>query len=81
VKPIALVHVAAGKELQLWAMPPGAQYPVSLGVLPAGGMKVAASDIVQPDTKLMVSLEPQGGSPTGQPTGPVLFAGTLARIE
>ena len=26
---------------------------------------------------LAVSLEPEGGSPTGAPTGPVLFAGKL----
>jgi len=28
-------------------------------------------------TVLAVSLEPQGGSPTGQPTGPVLFQGKV----
>jgi len=54
---------------------------MSRGVQRAGGMKVAASDVGQPNTKLMVSLGPPGGCPTGQPTGPVLFAGTLARIE
>jgi anti-sigma-K factor RskA len=26
---------------------------------------------------LAVSLEPQGGSPTGQPTGPVLATGAM----
>ncbi|MFP3656579.1 anti-sigma factor, partial [Burkholderia sp. SIMBA_052] len=26
---------------------------------------------------LAVSLEPHGGSPTGQPTGPVLYQGQL----
>jgi anti-sigma-K factor RskA len=36
-----------------------------------------------PDTALFmnatfaVSLEPEGGSPTGSPTGPVLFSGKL----
>jgi anti-sigma-K factor RskA len=30
---------------------------------------------------LMVSLEPRGGSPTGQPTGPVLYAGRLTGLE
>ena len=33
-----------------------------------------------PGTRIMVSLEPVGGSPTGLPTGPVLFAGTLERL-
>jgi anti-sigma-K factor RskA len=26
---------------------------------------------------LLVSLEPKGGSPTGLPTGPVMFAGDV----
>ena len=30
------------------------------------------------DDTLAVSLEPEGGSPTGAPTGPVLFKGKLA---
>ncbi|MFP3830860.1 anti-sigma factor, partial [Pseudomonas sp. SIMBA_021] len=29
---------------------------------------------------LAVSLEPHGGSPTGQPTGPVLYQGQLAAL-
>jgi len=27
-----------------------------------------------------VSLEPSGGSPTGKPTGPVLFSGPVSRL-
>jgi anti-sigma-K factor RskA len=26
---------------------------------------------------IAISLEPEGGSPTGQPTGPILFFGRL----
>jgi anti-sigma-K factor RskA len=29
---------------------------------------------------LAVSLEPQGGSPTGLPTGPVLYSGPIQRL-
>lgn len=29
---------------------------------------------------LAVSLEPAGGSPTGQPTGPVLYSGAIERM-
>jgi anti-sigma-K factor RskA len=29
------------------------------------------------DATFAVSLEPEGGSPTGAPTGPVVFAGKL----
>jgi anti-sigma-K factor RskA len=81
IKPTAPVKVASGKDLELWAMPPGASRPVALGVLTTDGMRVAAPALMQPDTKLMVSLEPKGGSIIGEPTGPVLFSGTLARVE
>lgn len=77
VTPIA---VAAGKDLELWALPAGATRPVSLGVIPTATRGFIVSHPSVPialRTQLMVSLEPKGGSPTGQPTGPVLFAGTL----
>lgn len=70
--------VPAGRDLQLWVLPPGAKKVASLGVLPAGGRSVALPSMPATGTQLLVSLEPAGGSPTGQPTGPVLYAGTLA---
>ena len=70
------VTVSANRSLELWSLPPGATRPVSLGVLPAKGRQVDAPDL-PPATQLLVSLEPEGGSPTGQPTGPVQYAGTL----
>ncbi len=81
VRPLTSVTVESGKDLQLWALPQGATRPVSLGVLPAIGKTVPASQFAEPSTQLLVSLEPQGGSPTGQPTGPVLFAGRLTRVD
>ena len=81
VKPIGSVPIPPGKDMELWAQPPGAQRPVSLGVLPAGGRRVATGAVVQPNTTLMVSLEPHGGAPDGQPTGPVLYSGALSRLE
>jgi anti-sigma-K factor RskA len=35
---------------------------------------------VNRDAVLAVSLEPPGGSPTGQPTGPVIANGKLASL-
>lgn len=81
VRAVGPVQVAAGKDLELWALPAGAQRPVSLGVLPAAGKTARLASPPAPGTQLLVSLEPQGGSPTGQPTGPVLFGGTLTRID
>ena len=72
----------SGKDLELWALAPGATKPVSLGVLPASGAYVvAAADLPRDHLQLLVSLEPAGGSPTGQPTGPVLYAGALTRTD
>jgi anti-sigma-K factor RskA len=75
---IALAPIPPGRDLELWALPPGATRAVSLGVIPPSGKRIAPpSD----NTRLLVSLEPSGGSPTGQATGPVLYAGTLTRVD
>lgn len=75
------VPVAQGKSLELWALPSGASRPIALGLLPPAGHTVAPPKLPAGPTQLMISLEPQGGSPTGLPTGPVLFAGTLTTAE
>jgi anti-sigma-K factor RskA len=79
VRPTAAIKIASDRDLELWAMPVGATKPASLGVIPQEGKVVPPG--VQPGTLLLVSLEPKGGSPTGQPTGPVLYAGKLTRFE
>ena len=33
-----------------------------------------------PNSTLAISIEPAGGSPTGQPTGPVIANGKLASL-
>lgn len=71
------VSVAQDKDLELWALPAGTSRPIPLGVLPPTGSRLAPPRVPAGRTKLLVSLEPRGGSPTGLPTGPVLFAGTL----
>jgi anti-sigma-K factor RskA len=81
IRPLARVSVDTGKDLELWALPQGATRPISLGVLPPIGRHVRPNQLPRADTQLLVSLEPQGGSPTGQPTGPVLYAGTLTRVD
>jgi anti-sigma-K factor RskA len=67
--------VPKGRDLQLWSLPDGATVPASLGVLPADGKQVQASPAA--GGQLLVSLEPAGGSPTGAPTGPVVYSGRL----
>ena len=84
VEPLALAAVEPGQSLELWAIPADGK-PISLGVIPTGGKgKVALSEtqkaLIGKPIALAVSLEPKGGSPTGQPTGPVLYQGALAAL-
>jgi len=74
----------AGKDFELW-MIEGKNAPVSMGVIPVGQTaRMAVTPAVQQKLAqgavLAVSLEPTGGSPTGQPTGPVVAAGDLKGI-
>jgi anti-sigma-K factor RskA len=79
VRPNGTIAVPSGRDLELWALAAGETKPRSLGVLPAGGRQLVAS--LPPGTQLLVSLEPRGGSPTGQPTGPVLYGGRLVAVD
>lgn len=71
-----------GKSLELWAVPRQGG-PKSLGIVETEktALKlVAAADQALGDIPLLaVSLEPKGGSPTGAPTGPVLYSGPCVR--
>lgn len=75
-----------GKSYELWAVGAGRDKPQSLGVIDAS-FRIPASTLgkIDPaalnDTLFAVSLEPEGGSPTGQATGPVLFTGKLVATE
>jgi anti-sigma-K factor RskA len=75
IRPEGTIVVPTDRDLELWALGAGETRPRSLGVLPPSGIQTVAS--LTPGTQLMVSLEPHGGSPTGQPTGPVLYGGRL----
>jgi anti-sigma-K factor RskA len=84
VEPLTLAAVDPGRSLELWAIPADGK-PISLGVIPAGGkgkveLNEAQKALIGQPIALAVSLEPKGGSPTGQPTGPVLYQGALAAL-
>jgi len=80
-----LVRAVAGgaapldRSFELWAIAPGATQPRSLGVIPADGRLElgALPATIRSGGTLAISVEPKGGSPTGQPTGPVVFVGAL----
>ena len=84
VKPVARVDLAADRALELWMLPDGGN-PRSLGLISATGVvRVAlsgpADQALRNIPALAVSLEPRGGSPTGLPTGPVLYSGPVQRM-
>lgn len=77
-RPVLPVSAPAGRALELWAVP-GQGAPRSLGLLPGGSGTVSlrARVLTGADT-LAVSIEPQGGSPSGAPTGPIVYAGKFS---
>lgn len=84
-QPLTPVALTADRVLELWSVPPESQggAPVSLGLISASGAtvlsraKLPATLLKGGTAALAVSVEPPGGSPTGAPTGPVVFAGKL----
>ncbi len=76
--PLNVVAPDSQHSLQLWRI--GAdKKPVSLGLLNRSGTtQVSAEQLPALEgITLAVSLEPAAGSPTGQPTGRVLYAGVV----
>jgi anti-sigma-K factor RskA len=80
--PVSAIDVPKGRVLQIWTLWDRAVGPRSVGVidrprttwlnldnLPATGV----------DQLFEITLEPEGGSPIGRPTGPILFKGTTSR--
>ncbi len=83
VNTVGDVSYSDERSRELWALPADAA-PVSLGLMPASGRVRLVLDDRQRTAlalaaNIAVSDEPKGGSPTGAPTGPVLYVAALAR--
>ncbi len=79
------LELPAGKSFELWMLPGGAAAPVSLGVIKADLMQTipvtdAASRLLPKISGMAISVEPEGGSKTGLPTGPVILSGPWVKI-
>lgn len=75
------VTPSTDRDYQLWLVAADGRAPVSLGLLPETGQRqLARSALFDTATidVLAVSREPEGGSPTGQPTE-VLYSAQLVR--
>ncbi|MEO7383939.1 MAG: anti-sigma factor, partial [Novosphingobium sp.] len=74
--------LSAGHDYELWVLPKQGKSR-SLGLLKAGANRqlVMSADVAAqlgPDAIVAISLEPTGGSPTGQATGPVIAVGKIS---
>lgn len=68
----------AAHDTELWFI--GDAGPVSLGVIPQSGeaeRELPSAIHFSSGKVLAISAEPHGGSPTGQPTGPVISTATI----
>jgi anti-sigma-K factor RskA len=78
------LSIAADRVPELWLIRPGAK-PRALGLLDADKPVALAipknlREEATTQAVLAVSLEPPGGSPTGQATGPVIASGKLTKL-
>lgn len=85
---LSLAHVEGvpdeGRSFELWVIA-GDAAPVSLGVIPSGNLaritpEGPARALLTDAAAIAITVEPPGGSPTGQPTGAVVAAGDLRDI-
>lgn len=81
--PLRPTAVPAARALQLWTKADGWSRPVSLGLVePGKTVDVPLGDLppLQPNQLFEITLEPGTGSPTGRPTGPILYIGRAVRM-
>lgn len=77
---------AAVNSYELWILLPGGAAPRSMGLLPTGAttksmdMPLELRSLFSRAQGMAVSLEPAGGSPTGAPTGPVVYQAAIVSI-
>jgi anti-sigma-K factor RskA len=79
--PITSINVPPGRALEVWTLPSRERGPVSVGLMnQARTLQLSLKDLPPPgpDQLFEITLEPATGSPTGRPTGPVLFKGNTA---
>jgi anti-sigma-K factor RskA len=77
---------APANAYELWILPSGGPAPRSLGLLPTATgpldteLPAELRPLLASAQGLAVSLEPAGGSPTGAPTGPVVYQAAILSI-
>ena len=77
--------ITPGHAPELWLIPAG-QKPIAVGMIESDAptsiaLPAALVAKLGPTAALAVSVEPPGGSPTGQPTGPVIGKGAIGSAQ
>jgi anti-sigma-K factor RskA len=72
-----------GRSLQFWTKAQSATAPTSLGLVQAGQtveLPLSRLPAVEAQQLFEITLEPEGGSTVGRPTGPILFVGRTVAL-
>jgi anti-sigma-K factor RskA len=81
--PVVQTEVPAQRSLQFWTKADGWTAPLSLGLVQPGQALELPLDklpAIEPNQLFEITLEPYNGSPTGRPTGPVLYIGRSVKM-
>ncbi len=79
--PLDVIAVPEGRVLEVWTLQTRERGPVSLARMDKARtikLDLKGLSAAQVGHLFEITLEPQGGSPTGKPTGPVLMKGLAA---
>ena len=83
LRAVAGVAAPGDRSFELWAIGPSGGAPKALGVVPASGQLEIGTlpEALEDGATLAISIEPKAGSPTGLPTGPVVYVGRLNAVR
>ncbi len=81
--PLDTTAVPEQRSLQFWTKADDWNAPVSLGLVQPGQpleVKLDQLPPLVPNQLFEITLEPYNGSPTGRPTGPILYIGRAVKL-
>ena len=81
--PLGSTAVPDQRSLQFWTKADDWNAPVSLGLVQPGQpleVKLDRLPPLVPNQLFEITLEPYNGSPTGRPTGPILYIGRAVKL-
>jgi anti-sigma-K factor RskA len=81
--PLGTTAVPEQRSLQFWTKADDWNAPVSLGLVEPGQpleVKLDQLPPLVPNQLFEITLEPYNGSPTGRPTGPILYIGRAVKL-